>query len=152
MNVVITGHRIQKLENYDTAWIRIEIMRILEELKKTNHIRGYSGMASGVDLWFCDICKYLDIRYVACPPFEEQNETMTPEQALHREDCLENADKIEKVRNSVMISRADLGIICWDGNKGGTHNVVQQFLEKKKNFIWINPISQVVWECYNEKP
>ena len=73
MKVMISGHRKQKLLNYDCDWIRGEIKDKLLELKAENgFVKGYSGMASGIDLWFCEICKELDIPYVACIPFEEQ--------------------------------------------------------------------------------
>lgn len=45
-----------------------------------------------------------------------------------------------------MVEIIDYGIIVWDGNKGGTHNVFQQMIENKKGFVWINPVSEKILE------
>lgn len=148
MNVIVTGHRVQKLQSYDIQWIKIALFDTLAELQKTSHIRGYSGMASGVDLWFLDACRELGIRYVACPPFDEQAKTMSAEDAAHRAQLIRGADAVSEIKNSAMITYSDVALAVWDGNKGGTHNVVQQLIENKKNFIWINPVAQVVWKCF----
>ncbi len=151
MNVVITGHRKHKLEAYDTVWIKREIENALMDLTvgQSLFVRGYSGMAGGVDLWFCDACYELGIKWVACVPFEEQELTMQDEdEREHRETLLNEAEKVLPIRNSAMVEFGELFIVVWDGNKGGTHNVVQQIIEKKKNFIWINPVSKVIWKCF----
>lgn len=45
-----------------------------------------------------------------------------------------------------MVEKADTGLVVWDGNKGGTHNVFQQLVEKKKPFVWINPVNEKFYE------
>ncbi len=147
MNVLITGHRIQKLEAYDHAWMRRAIEDVLIELKAENYVGGLSGMASGVDLWFCETCLTLEIPYTACIPFEGQEETMSTKDGARRHALIEKASAEMHIRNSAMVERADIGIVVWDGNKGGTHNVVQQLVETKKGFYWINPVGQVIWKC-----
>lgn len=104
-------------------------------------------MASGVDLWFCEACLALDIPYIACIPFDEQGETMEESEALLRSELIRQAGQVRKVKNSWMVEEAEMGIVVWDGNKGGTHNVVQQLIEKQKPFIWINPVGRKVWHC-----
>jgi uncharacterized protein with von Willebrand factor type A (vWA) domain len=47
-----------------------------------------------------------------------------------------------------LVEHCDIGIVIWDGNKGGTHNVLQQLVEKSKSFYWINPVKQVIWKCF----
>ena len=148
MRVLISGHRLHKLQGYNINWIKSAIEESLDYWGTRGLAFGLSGMASGVDLWFCDICRAMEIPYIACPPFEEQYETMDAESAKHREICLANAIEIKKIRNSSMINLSDGGIIVWDGNKGGTHNVLQQMVEKQKSFTWINPVSEKVWNCF----
>jgi len=109
-------------------------------------------MASGVDLHFCKSCIILGIPYIACVPFESQELTMSPRDADLREQLLKSAKKIERVKNSWMVEHCDIGIVVWDANKGGTHNVVQQFVENRKNFYWINPVGKVTWKCFIGNP
>ncbi len=151
MKVLITGHRLAKLENYDKEWILGAILKTVMELNREHgYIRGYAGMAGGVDLWFCRILSDFKLSYVACIPFEEQAATMDANEAAAREKLIEKATEKRKVKNSWMVEQVEMGIVVWDGNKGGTHNVVQQLIEKKKSFIWINPVSQVIWKCYQK--
>ena len=147
MKLLITGHRLHKLECYNQEWIKVALFNTLANLAATNKIIGYSGMASGCDLWFCQYCLDLKIPYYACVPFERQEETMNNESKVHRATLLESAAKIHYVKNSKMVEWADAGIVIFDGNKGGTHNVLQQLVESKKPFWWINPVGEKVWEC-----
>ena len=147
MKILITGHRLHKLESYNKEWIKVAIFNTLANLMGANKIIGYSGMASGCDLWFAQYCLDLSIPYYACVPFEGQEDTMEEESKIHRAALLSSAAKIHYVKNSKMVEWADAGIVVWDGNKGGTHNVVQQLIENKKPFWWINPVAEKVWEC-----
>lgn len=143
MKVLITGHRKHKLENYDTAWIERKLWEHVTQLKDDfGYLRGYAGMASGVDLWFCRIFVGAKLPYVACIPFDGQEETMSPEDRDLRNLCINSAFEVRNVKNSWMVEQADIGIVVWDGNKGGTHNVFQQLIENKKGFIWLNPVKQ----------
>lgn len=108
---------------------------------------GYSGMASGVDLWFCNTCFQMGIPYVACIPFEEQADTMGEEERDYRQRLINGAVSVRAVKNSWMVEASDMGIIVWDGNKGGTHNVLQQMVERKKPFFWLNPVSEKIYNC-----
>jgi uncharacterized phage-like protein YoqJ len=146
MKCLISGHRLFKLANYELGWIKRAIEdTILENQHLISY--GYSGMASGVDLWFCQALSQLDIPYVACIPFEEQAETMEEDERQLREGMISVAASVRKVKNSWMVETSDMGIIVWDGNKGGTHNVLQQMVERKKPFFWINPVSQKIYNC-----
>lgn len=148
MKVLITGHRKHKLGAYDQDWIKLAVYDRLDTLKRQHgYVRGYSGMASGVDLWFCDACIQLSIAYVACIPFDQQAETMTVEDVTSRAAMIGGATAVRKVKNSWMVEEAEMGLVVWDGGKGGTHNVVQQLVEMRKPFYWINPVSEKVWEC-----
>lgn len=148
MNVMVSGHRKEKLLSYDCEWIKEAIRNILFDLKsEKGYVKGYSGMASGVDLWFCEICKEWDIPYVACIPFEEQSDYMEDDDIILRDELIKTACERKDVRNSYMVEKCDTAIIVWDGNKGGTHNCLQQLVEAKKDFWWINPVKKTVVLC-----
>lgn len=149
MRIVITGHRAEKLAPYDFRWIQTAIDNVLVELKsKDNNLLAYSGMASGVDLHFCQSCIVLGVPYIACVPFEGQEETMSQKDRDLRASLLKTAKEIKQVKNSWMVEHTDIGICLFDGNKGGTHNVFQQWVENRKNFYWINPVGKVTWKCF----
>ncbi len=148
MRLMISGHRRSKLENYDYRWIKEQIEIALKNINDSvGQLLCYSGMADGVDLWFCEACNFLDIPYIACVPFEGQDEYMLDADKWNRQQMIEAAAEHKDVKNSWMVERADMAIIVWDGNKGGTHNVLQQLVEKKRGFIWINPVAKKVWKC-----
>ncbi len=148
MKLMITGHRFHKLVLYDRAFIEIAIEDILKKEKAKQYLVGLSGMASGVDIWFCISCVQLDIPFIACPPFPEQANMMHDNAEKDtRERLLSRAKETKPIRNSKMVELADMGIVVWDGNKGGTHNVLQQLIENKKGFYWINPVSEKIFEC-----
>lgn len=147
MKLLITGHRRSKLNDYNRGFIQQSIYDHLYLLSNAGYVRGYAGMASGVDLWFCDSCRQLKIPYVACVPFDEQDQTMDQGEKIQRAWLLEEASETRNVKNSWMVEQVTHGLVVWDGNKGGTHNVVQQLVEAKKGFWWINPVSEKIWEC-----
>lgn len=147
MKTLITGHRKHKLVCYDNQWIKTVIYDVVSQLIEKGMALGYSGMASGVDLWFCEACIDLRVPYIACPPFDGQEQTMEQKDQEMRNYCLEQASQIQKIKNSSMVEKCTNGIVVWDGNKGGTHNVVQQLVEKKKPFVWINPVGEKIWNC-----
>lgn len=148
MKIMISGHRKEKLLDYDSSWIKEAIRGILLELQENGqYLRGLSGMASGVDLWFCQICQELGIPYVACIPFAEQSETMGLEDKLLRDALIKSAAQTQEARNSYMVENCDTAIVVWDGNKGGTHNCFQQLIEAKKDFWWINPVKETIIKC-----
>lgn len=149
MRIVITGHRTEKLAPYDYGWIQSAVDDVLVELKaKDSSLLAYSGMASGIDLHFCKSCILIGIPYIACVPFEGQEKTMSVRDAEIREQLLKSAKEIKEVKNSWMVEHTDMGIAVFDGNTGGTHNVFQQWIEKRKNFYWINPVGKVIWKCF----
>ena len=149
MRLIVTGHREYKLvqNGYDVGWITDSIEQILMEVYDFKPLC-YSGMADGVDLIFCKLCSNLDLPFIACVPFEGQEHNMIMLHKVMRDQLLSEAKEIKKVKNSWMVENCDTAIVIFDGNKGGTANVVQQLVEKKKNFFWINPVGKVVWKCF----
>ena len=149
MRIVITGHRTEKLAIYDFGWIQSAIDDVLVELKsKDTNLLAYSGMASGIDLHFCKSCIVLGIPYIACVPFDGQENTMIPRDADLRAILLKSAKEIKEVKNSWMVEHTDVGIAVWSAQKGGTFNVVEQFVTARKNWYWINPVGKVTWKCF----
>jgi len=143
MKTLVSGHRLSKLSNYSIDYIKLAIDECVDKIiNKYGIIVGMSGMASGVDLWFCEICLAKGMQFQAWIPFPEQSNTMFEEEAKLREKLIKKSSLIKARRNSSMVIWADLGIIVWDGNKGGTHNVFQQMIENKKHFYWINPVTE----------
>ena len=145
MKALISGHRLFKLRSYSIEWIKDAIELSLFDLPISI---GLSGMASGVDLWFCQICLLHKIPYFACIPFAEQQDLVEEDEKELRLSLIQSASRKYEIRNSQMIEMVDCGIIVFDGNKGGTHNVLQQMVEKKKPFVWINPVSEKIWKCF----
>ena len=148
MKTLITGHRLHKLQQYDTLWIKNAIQLSLERTFLASTSYGLSGMASGVDLWFCKACNLRNIPYAACIPFEGQPKTMDEESELEREHYIKTAAAVLKIRNSQMVEKANAALVVFDGNKGGTHNVFQQLIEKNIPMVWINPVGKKVWELF----
>lgn len=148
MRLIITGHREHKLYDYNYQWIQKAVGDCVISSIESGATIAYSGMASGIDLLFCSHCHYYKLPYIACVPFDGQEETMTVDASKLREEFLGYAKEIKKVKNSWMVEHCDIAIAVFDGNKGGTANVFQQLIEKKKNFYWINPVGQVIWKCF----
>lgn len=146
MKTLVTGHRLHKLQQYDIEWIRSSILESFEKTFLSSTSYGLAGMASGVDLWFCEACSFYKIPYSACIPFESQSETMDEKSQSDRELCIKNASNILKIRNSQMVEKADAALVVFDGNKGGTHNVFQQLIEKDIPMVWINPVGKKIWQ------
>jgi uncharacterized phage-like protein YoqJ len=149
MKTLISGHRLFKLQNYSIDFIKYAIDDTIDSIAtEYGNFIGYSGMASGVDLWFCDSCLIKKYQYNACIPFKEQEDEMDADEKMHRQTLIDKAANVYNIRNSAMIDKVDMAIIVWDGNKGGTHNVLQQCVEVNKKFYWVNPVRQNIIKCY----
>jgi uncharacterized phage-like protein YoqJ len=145
MRTLISGHRLFKLKNYSIEYIKLAIDECIDEIvQKYGIMVGYSGMASGVDLWFCQSCLDRSLPYHACIPFEFQENLVESNEFEIRRKLIAEASRIDYMRNSMMVNKVKYGIIVWDGNKGGTHNVFQQMIENGKEFHWINPVSEKI--------
>src|SRR6266704_3158617 len=116
MMLTITGHRRKKLDEngYNGIWIRDTIYKVIDELRQTNNMIGYVGMADGVDLIFCGVCGFMSIPYIACIPFDEQDEYMSDEDKWFRGTCLKAAKEIKKIKNYWMVEKTDIAICVWD--------------------------------------
>lgn len=147
MKLMVSGHRREKLTSYNEVILRILIDDVVEELiAERGLVLGMSGMASGVDLWFCESLLSNDIPYWACVPFdpEEQAQYMVQADRVVRARLMDAAVELKRVRNRFMVEECDAALVVWDGNKGGTHNCFQQLIEKKKDIWWLNPVKEKV--------
>lgn len=157
MIVAFTGHRPDKLPNKETGYklpnptyihVCQEIERVLLEVKPDKAI---SGMALGVDSWAANICRKLNIPYIAAVPFEGQ-EKAWPEssQKTYRSLLGKASEKVivcegayaaykMQARNQWMVDHCDILIAIWDGTLGGTANCVNYAKSKGKKIIFINP-------------
>lgn len=144
IKILITGHRKHKLENYSVDFIKLAISEILDEIQILNPI-GISGMANGVDLWFLEEFRKRNLIYWCYIPFLEQMKYMDEDDVILRESLINSSTRQFHLRNSKMVEDADSGVVVWDGNKGGTHNALQQLIEKKKPFYWINPVKEKIY-------
>lgn len=149
MRLIVSGHREQKLINYNYRWISTSIISLTGIMMRDSGVSlAYSGMASGIDLMFCQACLSQGLAYIACIPFEEQENTMSEISSIERSKLIKSAKEVKMVKNSWMVENCDCAIVVFDGNKGGTANVFQQLIEKKKPFYWINPVWEKIWKCY----
>lgn len=148
MKVLISGHRKSKILNYDMEFIRSALRKVL---KKDKYLIGLSGMADGIDLLFCEVLLELGKGYYCYLPFAEQHHYMSDKDALRREELISKAWNVFHLRNSSMVEKCDSGVIIWDGNKGGTHNVFQQMIEAGKPFTWIEPVNKRIIKVGNVK-
>ena len=148
MRLIVSGHREEKIATYDHHWISVQLTSLVGILKGTHGVSlAYSGMASGVDLYFCKACQIQKLPFIACIPFDGQELQMTEEAQNARAEYIKMASSVMHVKNSWMVEHCDIALVVWDGNKGGTHNVVQQLVEKNVPFIWLNPVGKKVWHC-----
>jgi len=141
MKTLISGHRQHKLEKYSIGWITDAIESVV---LLCPHLVGLSGMADGIDLIYCEILLKHGMGYQCYLPFEGQEDYMSAEDKVRRQGLIDKAWVTCKAKNSKMVEDCESGIIVWDGNKGGTHNVFQQMLENKKPFFWIEPHNQKI--------
>lgn len=146
MKTLITGHRLYKLQQYDIDLIKVLISEVLDKTFLNNTSFGLSGAVSGVDLWYCQELYKRKIPYAMYVPFDTQALTMDIGEQKERELVFERAANIYSSRNSRMVEDAGAGLVVFDGNKGGTHNVFQQLIETGRPFVWINPVTMKYYE------
>lgn len=107
MKIMISGHRKEKLTAYSQEWIILAIDAMVHQLYQDGFMScGLSGMASGVDLWFCEACTSAGIPYIAYIPFAGQELLMLEEDAILRDKLIKNAIGVKQVRNRVMVEES----------------------------------------------
>lgn len=73
MQIVVTGHRPQKLGGFNNHKVHRKIhSAIWQKLGELKPDILYTGMALGVDQWAAASCIKLGIPYIACLPFQGQ--------------------------------------------------------------------------------
>lgn len=161
MNIVITGHRPNKLGNdYELKSpliqaIKSEIKDIIYELAVPD-MTFITGMALGIDTLFAQMAVELNIPFIAAIPCKNQDGRWLPKsKEIYR--FLINHPLCTKVytnnnqpydfncmtyRNRWMIDQlkeGDFLIAVYDGSYGGTSSCVNYAKQQNKKIIEINP-------------
>lgn len=161
MKAAITGH--QNLGDAETAaWVRDALQRVVVE-REVQH--GFTALAIGADQLFAEILRERGITYTAILPCQEIAKT------FQTQTHLENFRRLLKSASAVItldfiepteaaffeagkrvVDLADLVIAVWNGlpakGLGGTADVVQYSLDRKKRVVYINPVDRQLREIY----
>ena len=160
--IMVTGHRPQKLggfkPNATQTFVKEQLERVIKKLDNGS-CELVTGMALGVDQWFCEIGLGLGLKVHAYLPCKGQSKPWREEaQKKHRELTLQcdwrliSKDTYQGPhqllnRNTAMVNDSDIAIIVWDGKEnGGTWDAVQKIRKANniKKAIHINPATRKV--------
>ena len=162
MNIAITGHRPNKLDNdYDLTSdlikkIRLEILKILGDYYKVDEpdtwVTLITGMALGIDTLFALIAIENNIPFIAAIPcWNQDSKWPKKSQELYGNILANKLCTIYQVgakpydkycmqkRNIWMVDNCDILIAVWDGTSGGTANCIKYAQSIGKTIIYINP-------------
>lgn len=149
MNVSITGHRPEKIQN--PLLVQKRLQEAYEDLRAYRVIQ---GMAAGVDLWSAREAFLANIPFICAVPWRGHAPRKIDSVAYAM--ALKNAEEVHYVndaedypgpwvyqqRNEWMVDRADTVIAVWDGGeKGGTWNCVRYARKKGVPIYRIDPNS-----------
>lgn len=167
--ISITGHRLltpeQKAKVKPVVKKAIEnIMFTVKEHDTASFFTGLSPLAEGADTLFAEVIREMGLPLKVMLPFEREEymKDFSSDQVRHEFDALyDRIDKADKrvtgsVKNAPvdqlylemgikLVDETEFLIALWNekaGNgKGGTADIVEYALEKKKNILLINPES-----------
>lgn len=158
--IMITGHRPSKLGGYQAnptqTWVKNKLRQTLGEAKaKWPDVEIISGMALGVDQWWCEAALELGLPYHAYIPFEGQESRWPQSSRNHWQYLVNNAAsqtivcpggyapwKMQR-RNEAMVDTATHHVAVWNGDtRGGTYNCVRYITSKDLPLYVINPVSK----------
>lgn len=166
MKIMITGHRPQKLGGFGSSPTQIAIKAKLHEIL-TRAIKKYgkenieiiSGMALGVDQWWCEAAQELGLDVAAYIPFPGQESNWPESSKRHYVALLSKCKRVKvccqgsysarkmQIRNEVMVDNADVCVAIWDGSSGGTGNCVHYIRGVEKPFLIVDPFTLAeTWE------
>lgn len=161
MKIAITGHRPNKIGDYDLKdeiWskIRHRIVDVLLTIPAESDLTLITGMALGIDTLFAKIAIDNALPFIAAIPCLNQDSKWIPRSQQLYKELISNPlctqhyvsnkpyDNIcMQRRNEWMVNECDLLIAVWDNSSGGTANCVRYarlngFVEGENLFI-INP-------------
>jgi len=145
--IAFTGHRRQKLDDQDKAYIAIRDF-ILREAEKHKDLVVISGGALGIDTYAASVSRNNNIPFVMVLPFPikvmsakwrsadknvlvELCERAIKTIVIQKEFSFEGYQK----RNEYMVDHADLVAAYWNGSKGGTKNCVDYAKSEGKEIV-----------------
>lgn len=152
MNVAITGHRPEKVGQYEGI-VRQALRVAYEDL---GAYRVIQGMASGVDLWAASEAFHAGVPFLAVRPWAGHAPRKLDKLAYTM--ALKHADEVVVVnpaedypgpwvyhdRNHWMVDRANVLVAVWDGSeKGGTYECLTYARKMKVPVYRINPQSGI---------
>lgn len=160
--IMVTGHRPQKLGGFKVnptqTFVKEQLERVIKKLDNGS-VELVTGMALGVDQWFCEIGLGLGLKVHAYLPCKGQSKkwdknaqekhkelTLQCDWRLISKDTYQGPHQLLN-RNTAMVSDSNIAIIVWDGKEnGGTWDAVQK-IRKASNIklaIHINPSNRKV--------
>ena len=153
MKIAVTGHRPNKLGGYSVEAFSRLVQFASAVLRFYQPELVYTGMALGWDQAVAQACVDLNIPFIACVPFKEQ-ESRWPEESQRRfRDLCAKAKEVVvvsggefsaakmQVRNEYMVDHADGVVALWNGSSGGTGNCVRYAQNEGKDV-------RVVWQSW----
>jgi len=163
INIMITGHRPNKLWGYDLEQKPYFLLknRIEDELVKITDdkpFRMISGMALGVDMLYAllalDLKDMYNVELFCTVPCKGQATNWNFYDKRIYYSTLKKADNVYYVndckyfdgcmqeRNQFMVDLCDYAIAVWDGSSGGTSDTVNRIKKANKPLIIINPFQR----------
>lgn len=153
MKIGITGH--QDLGSAE-PWVQTILREVIVGLKATE---GFTSLARGADQIFAELCRDLDLPYVAVVPCSSYEETFDKEETLRKyNDLLHCAHRVTVLdffrpqgiafyeAGKRVVDLSEWLIAVWDGKKsrhlGGTGDAVDYALAAKKRIAHINPLTR----------
>jgi hypothetical protein len=158
MRVGITGHqRLAITSGWD--WVRSEIAAVLK--RDAGPLVGISSLAAGADQIFADLVLRQGGALEVVIPLPGYVESFADECDLGEyERLLRTASVVETLRRDGSVEEAymeagrrvvdtsDLLVAVWDGRPasglGGTADVVEYAVRRKKKILHLNPLTQTV--------
>jgi uncharacterized phage-like protein YoqJ len=159
VNVVVTGHRPQKLAPEQVPWIKDTLAQCLGALDARNTV-AVSGMALGVDTWWVEAALALKIPVLAVVPFAGQERVWRYDDQQKYHALLAQCAQVEVLhpvpprdrkhsaqllfaRNTWMSEHADLALAVWDGKpEGGTSHCVSELVTRKVPVMVLDPVAR----------
>lgn len=158
MRVGITGH--QRLPHDDDwIWVKDEMSKIIKDLPAK--VTGVTSLAAGADQLFADLILKNDGMIYVVVPFEGYEESFEKLEDRNRyHDMRVSGMKIEVLPRKIsdeesylaagqkVVDLSNMMIAVWNGKPaaglGGTADIVDYALQKKKQLYHINPLTHVV--------
>jgi len=134
-----TGHRPGKMK-WGEEEIKPLLAKAIEDAIKDGYVTFITGMAMGTDIWAGEIIlqmkkSYSNIHLICALPHPGFESRRSDEEKKRFNDIVKNADLVKvindryfngcyQVRNEWMVSKSNLVIAVFDGQKSGTANTI----------------------------